>query len=164
MASIEADQCFLSAVVRSSLSWTIEWPVMNVAAAQNSTSSDSVQPGTDFAEPEDGSAAVSVGRGCFVTSRFVFSRGHPIERIPSQVRPSISKAKPLNFINSTVCKRHLLAGNTRGNRAIVPRAGREHVIKGGVPRGKRFQVSGRCRHSSDGDGICRQVSIWHGHP
>lgn len=48
MASIEADQCFLSAVVRSSLSWTIEWPVMNVAAAQNSTSSDSVQPEATF--------------------------------------------------------------------------------------------------------------------
>ena len=44
MPSIEADQCFLSVVVRSYLSWTIEWPVMNVAAAQDSASSDSVQP------------------------------------------------------------------------------------------------------------------------
>ena len=49
MASIEADQCFLSAVVRSYLSWSIEWLLMNVAAVQDSTSSDSVQPepGTD---------------------------------------------------------------------------------------------------------------------
>lgn len=30
--------------LRSYLSWTIEWPVMNVAVAQDSTSSDSVQP------------------------------------------------------------------------------------------------------------------------
>ena len=44
MPSIEADQCFLSAVVQSYLSWTIEWPAMNVAAAQDSTSNDSVQP------------------------------------------------------------------------------------------------------------------------
>ena len=44
MASIEADQCFLSAVVRSYLSWSIEWLLMNVAAVQDSTSSDSVQP------------------------------------------------------------------------------------------------------------------------
>lgn len=45
MPSIDADQCSLSAVVRSYLSWTIEWTVMNVAAVQDSTSSDSVQPG-----------------------------------------------------------------------------------------------------------------------
>lgn len=44
MASIEVDQCFLSAVVRSYLSYDIEWPVMNVAVAQDSSSSDSVQP------------------------------------------------------------------------------------------------------------------------
>ena len=52
MTSIVADQCFLSAVVRSSVSWTIEWPVMNVAAAQNSTSSDSLQPSTDLEQPD----------------------------------------------------------------------------------------------------------------
>ena len=44
MPSIDADQCSLSAVVRPYLSWTIEWSVMNVAAVQDSTSSDSVQP------------------------------------------------------------------------------------------------------------------------
>ena len=48
MASIEADQCFLSAVMRSYLSWTIEWPVMNVAVAQDSSSSGSVQPSSDL--------------------------------------------------------------------------------------------------------------------
>ncbi len=48
MPSIDADQCSLSAVVRSYLSWTIEWSVMNVAAVQDSTSSDSVQPVTAF--------------------------------------------------------------------------------------------------------------------
>lgn len=47
MPSIDADQCSLSAVVRSYLSWTIEWSVMNVAAVQDSTSSDSVQPEAD---------------------------------------------------------------------------------------------------------------------
>lgn len=44
MPSIDSDQRSLSAVVRSYLSWTIEWPVMNVAAVQDSISSDSVQP------------------------------------------------------------------------------------------------------------------------
>ena len=57
MPSIEADQCFLSVVVRSYLSWTIKWSVMNVAAAQDSTSSDPVQP--EAARPEVGSAAVA---------------------------------------------------------------------------------------------------------
>ena len=45
MASIDANLCSLSAEVRSFLSRTIEWPVMNVAADQDSTSNDSVQPG-----------------------------------------------------------------------------------------------------------------------
>lgn len=44
MASIDANLCSLSAEVRSFLSRTIEWPVMNVAADQDSTSNDSVQP------------------------------------------------------------------------------------------------------------------------
>lgn len=44
MASIDANLCSLSAEVRSYLFWTIEWPVMNVAADQDSTSNDSVQP------------------------------------------------------------------------------------------------------------------------
>jgi hypothetical protein len=46
MASIDANLCSLSAEVRSFLSRTIEWPVMNVAADQDSTSNDSVQPET----------------------------------------------------------------------------------------------------------------------
>lgn len=49
MASIDANLCSLSAEVRSFLSRTIEWPVMNVAADQDSTSNDSVQPKVDFA-------------------------------------------------------------------------------------------------------------------
>ena len=44
MASIDANLCSLSAELRSYLSWTIEWPVMGVAADQDSTSNDSVQP------------------------------------------------------------------------------------------------------------------------
>lgn len=43
MASIDANLCSLSAEVRSYLSWTIEWPVMNVIAAQDSSASDPVQ-------------------------------------------------------------------------------------------------------------------------
>lgn len=48
MASIDANLCSLSAEVRSFLSRTIEWPVMNVAADQDSTSNDSVQPSPDL--------------------------------------------------------------------------------------------------------------------
>ncbi|MCV0437439.1 MAG: hypothetical protein K5880_02320 [Hydrogenophaga sp.] len=50
MESIEADQCFLSAVVQSYLSWSIEWLLMNVTTAHDSTSSGPVQPQAGIAK------------------------------------------------------------------------------------------------------------------
>lgn len=47
MASIDADGCFLSAVLRSYLFLATAWPVMIAAAAQDSTSNNSVQPGSN---------------------------------------------------------------------------------------------------------------------
>ena len=54
MASIDANLCSLSAEVRSYLFWTIEWPVMNVAADQDSTSNDSVQPKASLVQNRNG--------------------------------------------------------------------------------------------------------------
>jgi hypothetical protein len=62
MASVDANLCSLSAEVRSYLFWTIEWPVMNVAADQDSTSNDSVQPFPDLRRSEGSCAACAVLR------------------------------------------------------------------------------------------------------
>lgn len=71
MASIDANLCSLSAEVRSFLSRTIEWPVMNVAADQDSTSNDSVQPEAD--RPGTYSPSLSGTKSASTLRRFCIS-------------------------------------------------------------------------------------------